>query len=242
MDGVKEDAVPKHIGIVAVSPEGSSACYRLIGRRASEVKPTDDRPRVSLHNLPFSSYVEAIRRDDWPAVAEMIVRSATVLRDAGADFCVLPDNVMHHALPMAQAVAPLPFINMIELVADAVQAAGCDTVGLIGTKYVMSGSTYQTVLGLRKIKVMVPEPTEAEMIDRVIFTEAIYGSVKPSSRQGVMGAINHLAERGAQAVILGASEANALINGGPMPTPVIDPVALLADAAVEHAVHEREVA
>lgn len=234
--------MPKHIGIVGVSPEGSATCYKRIGRRASEIADPAERPAITLHNLPFSTYVEAIKADDWPTVAGMLRQSAEVLKQAGADFCVLPDNATHHALQLAEASSPLPWMNMITLVADAIEANQCKHVGLIGTKYVTFGSTYQTVLGLRKIKLHVPEREDAIAIDRIIFGEAIYGRVRPESIELVNGVIEKLAARGCEALILGASEASNMLNTNTLKLPLFDPVELLAEAAVAHATQAVEVA
>lgn len=227
--------MPKHIGIVGVSPEGSAPCYRLIGRRASEIVEPARRPSITLHNRPFSSYVEALRQNDWASMGLMLAESARVLADAGADFCVLPDNVAHHALHLAEPVSPIPWMNMINLVAEAVVANGCQKVGLIGTKYVTFGSTYQTVLGLRKVQLLVPDTEEAEAIDRIIFTEAVFGMVRKESRSLVEGSIEKLGKRGCDAVIMASSEASVLLTPDTPPMPVFDPVALLAEAAVNRA-------
>lgn len=232
----------KHIGIVGVSPEGSSICYRTIGRRASEIADPSQRPAITLHNLPFSSYVEAIKADDWPTVGAMLRQSAEVLKQAGADFCVLPDNATHHALQLAEAGSPLPWMNMITLVADAVEANQCKHVGLIGTKYVTFGSTYQTMLGLRKIKLHVPDEDDAIAIDRIIFGEAIYGRVRPESIELVNTVIDKLSDRGCEAMILGASEATNMLNTNNLKLPLFDPVELLAEAAVANALQAAEVA
>ncbi len=226
----------KHIGIVAVSPEGSAICYRLIGRRASEIEDPLQRPMVTLHNRPFSNYVAAMERGDWSSIAEMLRQSARVLALAGADFCVLPDNAAHHALPMAETGAPVPWLNMIDLVAGAVRTNGCKRVGLIGTKYVTYGSTYQSALGLRGMHLLVPPQEEADFIDRVIFGEAVHGRVRRESRAKVMQSVKNLAERGCDGVILGATEAPLLLALEESPLPVFDPVELLAEAAIRHAV------
>lgn len=228
--------MPKHIGIVAVSPEGSAGCYRLIGRRASQIDTPAHRPLVSLHNRPFSTYVEALSRGDWSTIAEMLRASNHVLAHAGCDFCVLPDNVAHHALPMAETGSAIPWLNMITLVADAVQTNGCKRLGLIGTKYVTYGSTYQSVLGLRGMHLLVPPQEEAEAIDHIIFSEAIYGRVRRESRARVLASIASLASRGCDAVILGTTEATLLVAVEDSPLPVFDPVELLAEAAVRHAI------
>lgn len=227
--------MPKHIGIVGVSPEGSAFCYRVIGRRASEVQIPEQRPLVSLHNRPFSSYVEALHRDDWPRIAELLRDSAIALSNIGADFCVLPDNVCHHAIHLAEAHSPIPWLNMIGLVSDALESNGCRKVGLIGTKFVTSGSTYQTVLGLRGIHLLVPPDEETIEIDRIIFSEAVFGRVRAESRDRVTRSVRALADRGCEAVILGSSEAPLLIGAETSPLPVFDPVDLLAEAAIMHA-------
>lgn len=228
--------MPKHIGIVAMSPEGSSFCYRLIGRRASEIDAPEQRPLITLHNQPFSTYVELLEDDDWAAIAQLLSDSASTLATAGADFCVLPDNVAHHALPLAEPASPIPFLNMIDLVADALQGNGGDRVGLIGTKWVTYGSTYQTALGLRGMHLLVPPEDEADAIDKIIFREAVYGQVRPESQQRVLEAITALANRGCEALILGTTEASLLMALEENPLPVFDPVELLAEAAVRHAV------
>lgn len=227
--------MPRHIGIVAVSPEGSSHCYRLIGRRAAEVTPRENRPRVTLHNQPFSSYVEALEQGDWASIASMLVESAHVLHAAGADFLVLPDNVCHHALPLAEGHSPIPWLNMVHLVAEAVEASGTKRVGVIGTKYVTYGATYQTVLGLRGIRLLVPEPEETDRIDRIIFHELVRGHVTAESRRLVLDSVRRLADRGCEALIVGTTEASSLFGAEECPLPVYDPVHLLVDAAIRRA-------
>lgn len=227
--------MPKHIGIVAVSPEGSANCYRSIGGRCSEIRDPTRRPTVTLHNRPLSTYVEALERGDWPRVAEMLRDSARALAHAGADFCVLPDNVCHHALPMAESGSPIPWLNMIDLVADALKASGCSRVGLIGTKYVTYGSTYQIALGLRGMHLHVPPEDETTVIDHIIFDEAVHNRVKPESRERVLASVKNLKSRGCEALILGATEAGMLVDAATCPIPIFDPVELLADAAIYHA-------
>ena len=190
---------------------------------------------MSLHNQPFSSYVEALNKGAWEEIAHMLADSATMLCDAGAEFCVLPDNVAHHALPMAEAASPIPWLSMIDLVAKSVETNGCHTVGLIGTRFVMSGSTYQSALGLKGIHLLVPDEQHMTDIDSIIFREAIYGRVRDDSKRVVKEAIEDLAQRGCDSLILGCSEANLLTDGLGALLPAIDPVELLAEEAINHA-------
>lgn len=226
--------MPKHIGIIAVSPEGSSLCYRLIGRDISAIEDPTRRPLVTLHNQPFLTYVDALRRDAWEEIGHLLSESARVLADAGADFAVVPDNVAHHALPLAEATSPIPLLNMIELVAEHAKSRSYQSVGLIGTKYVMYGATYQTALGLRGIPLYVPDETEANAIDTIIFSEAVYGSVSETSERIIRGAVDGLRNRGCEALVLGSSEPGLALRGLEG-IEMVDPLRLLARRAVEFA-------
>jgi aspartate racemase len=230
--------VPKHIGIVAASPEGSAFCYRRVGRRASEIPDPARRPSITLHNRPFSTFVEHLREGDWSSIATLLADSAHALHLAGAEFCILPDNALHHAVPLAEPNSPIPWLSMIDLVADAVHRDGCRTLGMIGTRFVTYGSTYQTALGLRGMKLLVPDDEDVEGINTIIFREAVLGAVRQESRTRVLDAIAKLADRGCDALILGCSEATLLMSPEESPLPVVDPVELLAEAAVRYAVTE----
>ena len=225
----------KHIGIVAVSPEGSALCYRRIARAAACIDDPARRPLVTLHNLPFSSYVEAYRASDWERVATMLTWSGQTLAAAGADFLICPDNIAHHAVPLVESSSPLPWVNMLELVADAVCIDGCNTLGLIGARIMMQSSTYQTILGMRGVTLLVPADNEVDQIDRIIFSELIEGRIEEASRLIMLRALERLADRGCDGVILASTETPLLITEGLSPLPTYDPVKLLADHALEMA-------
>ncbi|MBL0926283.1 MAG: amino acid racemase [Phycisphaerales bacterium] len=226
--------MPTHIGIVALSPEGSAQCYRLLGQRLSGIRDAAQRPLITLHNRPFATYVEALRAGDWTAVGAMLNDSAKILKAAGVDFCILPDNVAHHALAMLSREVP-PFINMIELVAEDAARRGCSKVGLIGTRFVTYGSTYQTMLGLKGMHLLVPDEAEADEIDRVIFQEAVFGRVSKLSRTHVADAVARLRDKGCEALVLGSTEASLMVSPEDCPLPILDPLELLADAAAARA-------
>ncbi|MGQ0629165.1 MAG: aspartate/glutamate racemase family protein [Phycisphaerales bacterium] len=226
----------KHIGIVAVSPEGSAICYREIHRRSSTLLGDSGHPLVTLHNERLEDYISALLRDDWHTIGDLLARSARVLAAAGAEFCITPDNVMQHGVDLARATSPIPWLTMTELVADRVAADGRRTVGVIGTKLVMYGSTYQTLLGIRGIKVIAPDAEDAEAIDAVIFRELIHGTILPGSRDLFEGAIRRLGERGAEGVVLACSESPLLLSAESSPLPAYDAVALLADSAVRYSI------
>lgn len=228
--------MPKHIGIAAVSPEGAALCYRDIFRYACTQLGDSGHPRASLHGEPFEHYMAALLRDDWHTVGELLINSAKALASVGCEFCITPDNVIQHGVHLAEIHSPLPWLKMTDLVADAVVADQRKVVGLIGTKMVMFGSTYQTLLGLRGVKVIAPLAHDAEAIDAIIFRELVHGVATEDSRTALISAIAAMADRGAEGVILGCSEAPLLIDASNSPIPVYDATQLLAQGAVRLAI------
>lgn len=214
-------------------------CYRALAQRASGVGPGELRPLITLHNIPFARYLDAIENDDWERVATYLQWSSETLAAAGADFCVLPDNLAHHAAPMARASSRIPWLSMIDLVAESVVADGRKTVGLIGARALTSGSIYQTVLGLRGVKVVIPTPEDIEVVNGIIFNELIHGSVTEESRDRVRAVLRDLAERGCEGVILGSTETPLLVSGESDGLSLYDPVQLLIHGAMDVALGRR---
>lgn len=189
-----------------------------------------------MHNEPLALFLDAIRKDDWHTVAQLLRRSAEMLARCGAQFCLSPDNIVQHAAHLAQSGSPIPWLMMSDLVAEAVGKDGRKTVGVVGTKMVTSSSTYQTHLGVRGIHVLPPEAGEEETLDQIIFGELIYGHIRPESRLAVLGIIRNLERRGCEAVILACSEAPLLVTPENSCLPVYDAADILAEAAVLRAI------
>ncbi|MBC7771582.1 MAG: amino acid racemase [Pyrinomonadaceae bacterium] len=225
--------MPRHIGIVAVSPEGSALCYREIFRHTSRLIGDTGHPRITLHNEPFELYLEAALKADWHTVATLLRKSAETLAAAGAEFCITPDNLMQNAVHLAEVGSKIPWLTMTDAVAEAVARDGRKTVGLLATSLVTFGSTYQTHLGMRGCHLLVPDQAEAEAIDTIIFQELVHGVVRSESRTYLINTINKLCARGCEGVVLGYTEAPLLLSSENSPLPIYDSTSLLAEAAVK---------
>lgn len=225
----------KHIGIVGVSPEGASLCYKQLFRHAAVMLEPHLHPVVSVHNLPLAQYVEAVRRDDWLQVANMLKDSAERLASIGAEFCFTPDHAVQHAVQLAETNSPVPWLKMTNAVAARIKKDKRQTVGVIGTTFVTLGSAYQTDLGVRGIKLVRPSDDDARELDRIIFDELVYGIIEDDSRKLTLEIICRLAERGCEGVILGSSEAPLLITPEHCDMPLYNASDIMAEQALRHA-------
>lgn len=225
-----------HLGIVAVSPEGAAPFYRKIYREAGHL--TGDphlHPRVTLHNEPMADYVDALNAQNWHAIAQLLSRSARNLVACGATLILCPDNVIQHAIPLAQAGSSVPWLPMPELVAEQVASDKHDIVGLLGHSWTMSASTYQTHLGLKGTKVVVPNDEDAKLVNRIILGELVYSDCSSDSQRILLDVVDRLVKQGAKAIILAASELPNAINPSICRMPLYDPSELLARAAIRRA-------
>lgn len=226
----------KHIGIVAVSPEGAALCHRQIFRHASAMLKPEQHPVVSMHNLPLWQYVDAVRAGDWRAVGALLRRSADVLAQCGAELCFTPDNAVQHGVHLAKAGSPIPWLDMTDIVARAVEDDGRQTVGILGTSVVTRGSAYQTHLGLRGVKAVAPTDEDIDALDQAIYRDLAYGRVTDEARSIMEGVLARFERRGCDAVILGCSEAPLVISAASSPIALYDACDLLAQQAVREAI------
>ena len=87
------------------------------------------------------------------------------------------------------------------------------------------------------LQVLVPDEAERAQLHRIIYEELCVGQISDASRKIYQQAIESLAARGAQAVVLGCTEIGLLIKPADSALPVLDTTALHASAAVDFALN-----
>jgi len=226
----------KHVGIVACSAEGAALCYRTLAAEAGERMGEHDHPEVTMHTHPLARYMVHIRAGDWPVVGELMLSSARIVAAAGADFAICPDNTIHEAFEHVEPYSPIPWLHIAREVAREAKARGFGAVGVLGTKYLMTGPVYADALAAEGIERLIPDPDERERIDAVIFGELVRGVFTGQSRAQFSGIIGRLAARGARAVVLGCTEIPLLVSEADSPLPTLDSTRILARAALREAI------
>lgn len=113
------------------------------------------------------------------------------------------------------------------------------TVGLLGSRYTMTGSYF--VGRLREhygINVLVAEGERQANVHNALYGELAMGTLLPATREKFKAAIADLVRRGAQAVILGCIKFGMLLEAKDSPVPLIDTTLAHAQAAVEIALQD----
>ncbi len=195
-------------------------------------------PEITMHTHPLAEYMIHIRAGDWEQVAGLMLSSVRKLADAGADFVICPDNTIHQAFELVARESPIPWLHIAEAVAQEAKIREFRCLGIMGTKYLMTGSVYPEKLKQLGISFKIPDETDRERIDGIIFTELVYGIFPEKSRRYFNDVIRKFKDNGCDAVVLGCTEIPLLVNPADCPLPTLDSTRLLARAALRKAIKE----
>jgi aspartate racemase len=228
--------MPQHIGIVACSAEGAALCYRTICAEGAPLLGSHNHPEISMHTHPLAEYMDHIYRNDWPAVAALMLSSANKLAAIGANFLICPDNTIHQALPQVLPQSPLPWLHIAEVVAEQAVQRNFHRIGLTGTRYLVESEVYPEKLTAHGLQYVRPNPTDRDEINRIIFDELVRGVFKPEAVTQFQQIITRMKDQGCDAVVLGCTEIPLLMNDTNSPLPTLDSTRLLARAALKRAV------
>ena len=229
----------KHIGILAHSFEGATLCFHEACAEGVRRLGPHLHPEITMTAQAMHHMMDAWERGDLAMLRAMFMHDARKLAAAGADFFLCPDNTAHIALESHGEPFPLPGLHIGEVVADQASREGRRKVGILGTKYTMTGPVYPGALGRRGLQWAVPSEDDRTLVNEIIFDELCLGLFRDESRDAYVRIIQELAEQGCDSVALVCTEIPLLIGAGDSPLPVLDSTRLLAHAAVEVAIGER---
>ncbi|MDD5305875.1 MAG: amino acid racemase [Deltaproteobacteria bacterium] len=225
----------QRIGILGgLSPRSTARYYDIITSTHARRCPDLSSPEIVLFSMNFKKFVEWQSAGKWDEIKEVTVSALQTIAAAGADFALVAAGTVHHVFGALEDMSSIPLLSQIECVADEVARRGFRTVGLLGTAFTMRASFYQQTFERQGVRIMVPEPDEIVCIDDVIYRNLVKGVATESSRDAVRRAVEGLARKGAQAVIMGCTE---LPEAAPdeSPVPLLDVTRIHAIAALDRA-------
>ena len=222
------------LGIIGgMSPESTAAYYTQINRLINRQKGGNHSAPILLASVEFQEIVDCQQRGDWHKAGEILAQAARTLEQAGADAVLLATNTMHKVAAPIQAVIGVPFLHILDSVAERIRAQGIRTVGLLGTRFTMQDAFYREGLAARGIQAIVPDECVQAEIHRIIFEELCVGNFPENSRRFYVQAIERLAAQGAQGIILGCTEIGLLVRPEDTAAPLFDTTEIHVQAAAE---------
>jgi aspartate racemase len=231
----------KTIGIAAHSAEGGALCFLTACREGAVHLGPHMHPTIVLSAVPMGLSMPGWEAGEHAAVAKYLSEGVQLVADAGADFYICPDNTAHLVLEEIAADLPIPGLHIAEVVCHEITTHQWKQVGLLGTKWTMTGPVYAEALRKRGLERLIPDEPMRERLNAAIFDELCQGIFKEQTTELFIHAINDLKSKGAKCVILGCTEIPLIITPDNSPLPTLDSTRLLAKYAVREAVNERPI-
>jgi aspartate racemase len=194
-------------------------------------------PKIVMSAVPLALSMPGWEANDYPAVAKFITEGVQTVADAGADFYVCPDNTAHIVLEQIAGDLPIPGLHIADVVCNELSKHGWKHVGLLGTRWTMTGPVYEQALGKRGLERLIPDEATRGQLNAAIFDELCLGVFNESTTDLFLGAIADLKSRGAECVILGCTEIPLIVTPANSPLPTFDSTRLLAKYAILEALN-----
>ena len=239
--GSLENPEIKTIGVIGgVSWVSSIEYYRLMNEMVGEKLGGLHSAKILMYSIEFGNFSKQERlamQGDWGALRKTMISAAQRLERGGADFIVICSNTMNSTADVIEANVKIPVLHIADATGERVKESGIKNVALLGTKYTMSHNFYKDHLEKKyELKVIIPDETEQDYINTVIFDELCAGKFTEKSKNGYIKIINRLVEEeGAEGIILGCTEIPLLVKQEDVSVPIFDTTAIHAEAAVEYA-------
>jgi aspartate racemase len=230
-----------HAGILGTTSEGAALCFRAFCQEGFADLGPHDHPDVTLDCIALARNLPAWGRSDYQAVRANLAVSVTRLAAAGARFFACPDNTSHIALEQPGPGLALPGLHIARVVAERAARDGRRRVGLLGTSYTLEASVYPDALAATGTEAEIPGPADRAVLHEMIVTELANGVFTQRSRREVIRITDALKARGCDAVALVCTEIPLLVPADVSPLPTLDSTRLLARAAFEVAIGQREL-
>ncbi|HWY78829.1 MAG TPA: amino acid racemase [Candidatus Sulfotelmatobacter sp.] len=225
----------KKIGIIGgVGPQSTDFIYEKIiqiSQSKYHAKDNADYPRLVIESVPVPDFIS--NKDSINKAKEMLIQATKSLANAGATRLCIGSNTVHILLDELKQNTDVPFISMIELVADKCSKNDCKKVGILGTPVLINSDLYNKKLEDHKIEAIIPSMKQLEVVENII-RGVIAGTGSGEYKNAYIEVLNDLFNRGADAIILGCTELPLAVNYEALGNRTINSDEILAEGIVDY--------
>lgn len=164
------------------------------------------------------------------------------LEAADADIIAIPCNTAHAFVERIQPYLSIPVVNMLFETVEHIKKSYADRkiVGLLATDGTIKSKVYSDVLTKAGLQLLIPDDEHQKLVMNAIYGPkgVKAGFTDGECKQNLFSALNFLADRGAEVIILGCTELPLLLEqndafpAAGRTVVVLDPTEILARKCV----------
>lgn len=224
----------RKIGIIGgVGPQATVFIYQKLIEAAQTnhgAKDNDDYPDVMIASVPVPDFISS--KEHLETAKNMLIEAAKNLERAGCQALCICSNTVHILLKDLKRAVDIPFISMVELVAERCKELGYAEVALLGTPVLLDSGLYDEALRARGITLIKPNKTQIEVCDTVI-RGIIAGSTEIPHRKEYVEVLSSMFDQGADSIILGCTELPLVLDYEVLGKRIISSDVILAHGMAE---------
>jgi len=204
----------KTIGIVGgLSPESTVLYYTNIVKEYREKYGNENYPKIIIYSISFGKFISLVEENRLREAANMLLEAVKSLHAAGADFALISANTPHMFFDYIASNSPIPLISIIDALAETLRKDNVRKVGLLGTKFTLTGRFYVEKLKKHGIEAIIPDPEDVEIVNKIIFRELTIGLIREESKKQLEEIAKKLIRKGAEGIALACTELPLLLKG-----------------------------
>ncbi|WP_420334982.1 aspartate/glutamate racemase family protein [Roseibium sp.] len=206
-----------HIGLIGgIGPAATDFYYRrLISLAAEKGRDLD----LTIAHADAPTLLANLTSDNGAAQCEIYLRLTERLKAAGAEKVAVTSIAGHFCIDAFAEISPLPILDLTASLSAWLQGKGMNRVGILGTDTVMRSGMYGK---LAPVDVLAPAGDDLKQVHEAYVALVQSDVPAPELKYVFVRTGRALVDRGAEAVLLGGTDLNAVFTADETAFPVID--------------------
>lgn len=218
----------KKVGIIGgMGPESTVVYYHDIVYGVQKASGKNFFPNLSIESVDVFTVLQLCEEQRYEELYEYLMKAIECLCKCNVDFIILAANTPHIVYDRLAANTSIPIISIIDETAEEAKNQGMERIGLLGTKFTMTGEYYKRPFAQRQINIVTPNVEEMNYIADKITNELELGIVKDDTKVQLCSIINRMKkEEKIEGIVLGCTELPLAINSVNSPVTCLDTMSI----------------
>lgn len=232
----------KTIGLIGgIGPEATVDYYKQLISTFQKKTNENSYPHIIINSIDLTRLVDLISNHQFEALVEFLGDEIENLHKAGAQVCGIASNTPHIVFDrIRQQSEFMPLISIVEETRKEAARLGLKKIGLLGTRFTMTGEFYQKEFGEYSMQIFIPSQEYIDLFHDKYMNELVKGILKPDTKKDFINIVNDMrSESKIDGLILGGTELPLLLNENDFSDfRVLNTTAIHINSLVDYAIQE----